>query len=181
MDMEREQIEKAWQELSERVSRLETERKGGKETRNKTSLENLAARYRRFSTISLVMMFCGPCYMFNAMFDDEWKIWMSIAFCVYFGVASLMDYRLYLGVKSIDVYDMSISEVCLRARRYRRMHHICMLVLAPAAITLVGLMCLAFGADKWLCAAIGFGFAVGLAIGIRQYMAFMNDYRSLEA
>lgn len=179
--MEKEQIEKAWRELSERVSQLEAEKVDRNETKKKTSLESLAARYRRFSTISLVMMFCAPCYMLTGILGEEWRIWMAIAFCAYFGTASLMDYRLYIGVRSIDVYDMSISEVCRMARRYRRMHHICMLVLAPLALALVGLMCIAFGADKWLCAGIGFGFAVGLAIGIRQYMAFMSDYRSLEA
>ncbi len=98
---------------------------------------------------------------------------------LFFALAGSMDYWLYRGMKSIDISSMPVSEVARKAIFYRRRHLQFIAILVPLAIGIFTLMVLAFNPDRHMLAGMACGAIVGLAIGIRQLIAFMDDYRTL--
>lgn len=149
------------------------------DTGKKTALQNLARRYRIFSNISLSMIFCSVAMTNSPLVDTETRIWLTIAFALYFLTASVMDRWLYRGISSIDCATMSVNSVVGKALFYRKRHFQFMAVLLPTALCLVGILAWVLTDDVYMLLSIAAGFIVGLAIGIRQLIDFMSDYRRI--
>lgn len=147
--------------------------------KRRTALQNLAQRYRRFSNVALIMIAWSVCIFFAASFGTEHRLLTSIVFGVYFLVCSIMDYWLYRGVSSIDVAEMSVSEVIRKALFYRKRHLQFMIILIPMAIGILSLVIWQVTGNEYMLMGIAFGAMAGLAIGTRMFLKFMADYRTL--
>ena len=146
-----------------------------------TALENLSKKYRRFSILGLVMALLSIQFLINKalILDDSMRYIVTIAFILYFALASSIDYRLSKGVASIDCYTMSVSEVAAKALYYKKIHHRSMIILIPFALALIGLLGYALRSEEWFVIGIVCGFIVGAIIGVHQYLEFMSLYRQL--
>ncbi len=148
--------------------------------KKETALEKLASKYKRFSIMSLVMIFVSSIYMVPHMLDGlQMRIWVSLAFMVYFAMASAMDYWLYKGITSIDCLTMTVKEVAEKAMYYRKMHLIFIAILFPIAVGVIILLLNAAGFEIYLSFGVCAGAIVGLAIGYRHFLEFMAEYRKL--
>ncbi len=146
----------------------------------KTTLERLAARYRRFSIVGVIAAVMVLQWSVNSVFDFMPHRTFIVCFgAVYLLLASLLDHRLYLDVKAIDPATMSVSDVIMRCLHCRKRHLQCMAVLIPLAIVYLGLLGYGMARDPYFLSGMVLGAIVGLAIGVRQLMNFMSDYRSL--
>lgn len=179
--MTQEEIRKTWQEAATRFycpspDELEEIYRRKKET----ALEKLALKYKRFSCLGLAMMFVSCCYMLpNHLFASELRIWVSLSLIMYFGMCSAMDYWLYKGISSIDCLTMTVKDVAEKAMYYKRWHLIFMAILLPCALAVFGLLVYAAGFDKYLTIGVIAGGIIGLALGYRQFLDFMSEYRKL--
>lgn len=147
--------------------------------RRRTSRDNLARRYRRFAAIEGAMTAMTPLWFNADFFHGIFRYIIPIAMAVEFLCAAIMDLCLMRGIKTIDSGKMSISRVCALAARYRRMHHLCMCVLIPLSLAIVGMFIYATEGYTGMRVAIATGAAAGVAIGISQYLKFMRDYKRL--
>ena len=179
--MTQEEIRETWQAAATRFYCPSPEELEDIYRRNKeTALDKLAMKYKRFSCMSLVMTMVSCCYMMpNSLFDGDLRICVSLAFILYFGTCSAMDYWLYKGVSSIDCLTMTVKEVAEKAMYYKRRHLIFMAVLFPCALSVVGLMLYSAGFEKYLTMGVLAGAIVGGVIGYRHYLDFMDEYRKL--
>lgn len=173
------EMRRAWNDTGSRLKEIETPNRTPLDSGRRTALANLAQRYLKFSRLSLIMTLCSPCYMLSSVFTDDWRYIVALCFCIYFAVAGVMDYWLYRGVSSIDVGSMTVSEVARKSIFYRRRHLQFIAVLIPMAVIAIGIMVYAFGFNRDIIAGMACGAIVGLAIGSRQLIAFMDDYRTL--
>lgn len=181
--MTTEDMKIAWAETSRRLEKLENDyyelRQEAMNGKRRTSLENLAVRYRRFSIISLIFTFISPFYAFNGVFTGDATIWVPILMTVYFAVASTMDWWLYKRIKSIDVTTMSAGEVSEASALCRKRHIQFMFVLIPVmSVILAGFI---FGTidETYMMIGIIAGAVSGFAIGVCQFINFMADYKIL--
>ncbi len=153
------------------------------ENRRRTALETLAAHYRRFSTVILILAMCMPLWMWNVMrsigLDVNVAVWLMLFLTLYCLTGSTMDWWLYKGISRIDVATMTVSDVCRRIYYYRKKHFQFMGILIPFAIVAIGIMVWIFSADEWALYGIAAGAVIGLAAGLRQFMKFMSEYRDI--
>lgn len=147
--------------------------------RKNTALENLATRYKRFSSLSLVMLILTPAYIFGNIFPEDSRMLILAAMEVYFVVCGVMDYWLYMGIKKIDVQTWSVAEVMRTALYYRKKHLQFVAILLPFAILVVGSMAWALSHNQYFIYGVICGACIGIAIGARQLMKFMTDYRAI--
>lgn len=149
--------------------------------KRRTALDNLAERYLRFSNIAFVLILLSATWIFNPeMFPDNQRlrIAVGVSFAVYALICSIMDRWLYQGIRSIDVVTMPVSEVIRKALFYRKRHLQFIAVLLPIVLSIIGVM--AWSMDNlYFRLGILVGFIVGTAIGIRQLLAFLADYRTI--
>lgn len=147
--------------------------------RRQSALQSLAIRYRRFSNIALVMIAWSVYMYFNPVMPERWRFITSISLGVYFLTVSIMDYWLYRGILSIDLAEMDMRTVMLKAAFYRKRHLQFVAILLPMALGLVGLLIWQFTDNRIALIGVIFGLLIGLAIGSRQLMKFLADYRTL--
>ena len=146
----------------------------------KTTLDRLASRYRRFSIIAIVVGVLLASWNFNPVFDDMPHRLAIVAYgLVFFVVASLVDYRLYLIVRSIDPARMSVESVIRRCLHARKRHLQSIAFLMPMALGFLGFLGYSMSFDTYFLAGMVSGGIIGLGIGIKMLMDFMSDYRSL--
>lgn len=178
--MTTEEIKKTWEEASRKFYRPTPEEfENMYREKKETALERLAAKYRRFSTMSLVMTILSCFWMFSpAHFSSgDMKYIVAIVMMAYFATCSLIDFGLYRGVSSINCFEMPVNEVISRARYYRKQHLLSMIFLIPFALLVFGVMVYAFNADKYLIYSMCAGLIVGLLIGYRKFREFMDEYK----
>lgn len=146
-----------------------------------TALENLSKKYRRFSILGLAMVILSIQFLINKslILDESMRYIVTIAFMLYFALASSIDYWLAKGVAAINCYTMPVSEVAAKALYYRKIHHLSMIILIPFAISLLGIFGYAMRSEEWFISGIVCGFIIGAIIGVRQYLEFMSFYRQL--
>lgn len=171
-------LQKNWRKAENSMtSREEHEFNPGR----KTTLERLAIRYRSFSVFSMGAAICFAVMFILGKLHDvlEFPTWFIICFEVYFLIASLMDYWLYQGVKSIDCSRMTVEEVLRKTLFYRKRHLQFMAVLIPCALTLMISMGIMLKADPYVIYGMIAGFIFGVAIGVKYFLAFMHDYHTL--
>lgn len=149
--------------------------------KRRTALENLAERYRRFSNIALMLILLSFTWIFNPnMFPENHRlrIAVGVSFAIYALIGSIMDRWLYQGIRSIDVVTMPVSEVIHKALFYRKRHLQFIAILLPIVLAIIGVM--AWSMDNlYFRLGILVGFIAGTAIGLRQLMAFLADYRTI--
>jgi len=179
--MKEEDIKKTWNEAAERIySPSSDDFTRMFRSRKESALERLARKYRRFSFISIFMICYTVIFCLNSdFFTGNADIIMAILFAVFFATASSIDYWLYRGVKSIDCYSMTVEEVVNKAFYYRRRHLQSMILLIPMSLIVLGMMIYFYRPDRYMVAGIISGAIFGGAIGIRQYLDFMSQYREL--
>lgn len=149
--------------------------------KRRTALDNLAERYLRFSNIAFVLILLSSTWIFNPnMFpaNHRLRIAVGVSFAVYALICSIMDRWLYQGIRSIDVVTMPVSEVIRKALFYRKRHLQFIAVLLPIVLSIIGVM--AWSMDNlYFRLGILVGFITGTAIGLRQLLAFLADYRTI--
>lgn len=176
-------LKRAWNETSsyfdqndpQLAALIERVRSG----RRQTALDRLAARYRRFSIMSLLITVAWTFCCLGSIIPPQWKLTLLLSYDFYFLLASTMDYWLFRGISAIDPLTMGVEQVSRLCRFYRRRHLQFMIVLIPMAAALFALMAMAFGADVYVLAAMAVGAMTGTALGIRQYLNFMSDYKTI--
>lgn len=189
-----EEMKAAWAETCRRLDRLERElglRDANKDNRTgfrseevmkkKTALDRLTAKYRTFSTVSLIMIVVMACYACAGILPGEARYSIPLLFGLYFLMASVMDFWLYRGVSSIDVSTMTSETVAAKAYLYRKRHLQFVAVLLPIAFMLVGYFAYIMYEETYMMAAIVFGFIIGVAIGLIQFISFMSAYKALRS
>lgn len=147
----------------------------------RTALENLAERYRRFSNLALVLILLSFSWIFNpTMFPEnpQLRIAVGVSFAIYTLICSIMDRWLFQGIRSINVVSMPVSEVIHKALFYRKRHLQFIAILLPIVLAIIGAMAWSMN-NLYFRLGILFGFIAGTAIGIRQLMAFLADYRTI--
>ncbi len=184
---ELEELRQKWEDVNRRLERLEkgTVDEGRRVcSRNvRTAKDDLARRYKRFMFVELVMSVVVLC-QFGAMThrgigNEFWLICSTIAFPIFFLVAFVMDLHLYNALSRMDLSVMTVKEVVSEARTLKRRHHIFQAVLIPFVLICLGCMAMAFVNDDYVLAGMATGGAVGLAIGLKQYLDMMKDYREM--
>ena len=174
-----EEIRKTWDEIGVRYSGEKGSGGHGTDIRRETALEKLRKKYLWFSRFALVFMIIEP-FCFSLRFMAEYNVWIAgLMFMVYFGVCSSMDYWLYKGISSIDCYTMTVSEVVEKAFYYRKKHLQFIIILLPLALVCVGTLGYMLRSKPAFLVGMGCGGAVGLALGYRQYLEFMSEYKKL--
>lgn len=175
-----EEIRKNWQDanvsMPDSKSRYDEILNG----KRKTAMDSLARRYRWFSNMGILFMFIVPFNLFNLHIFPDMKLRMVIVvwFCSFFMICSVMDRWLYHGIKQIDVFAMSVSQVVEKALYYRKWHIRFIFILLPLALGCLGL--LGYAVDN-MYVRLGMitGFLVGVALGVRQLLEFLSDYKSI--
>lgn len=145
--------------------------------RRRTALENLARRYKRFSNLALLFVLWGPVTFANPSLLEHGRVVMSLVSALYFLVCSCMDRWLYQGIKSIDCSTMTVSEVSRRALFYRKRHLQFIAILLPFAFIWIGMLVYYINYNPYFLWGIALGGLFGFALGFRQLLAFLADYR----
>lgn len=151
--------------------------------RRRTALQRLADRYKWFSNMALPMMLLMPFVVLNNVLYTApwgWKLTWSIFAASYFALCSIMDRWLYHGIKSIDCATMTVNEVSAKAMFYRKRHLQFIIILLPMAIVVIGSMSLLVDMNIYFMYGIIIGGVTGLALGLRQFLKFMSDYRTID-
>ncbi len=150
-------------------------------SRRQNSLDSLADRYRRFMMLGFGMTLVSITFIFGHIFPRPFNYWIGITMWAYFLTGALMDTYLFRGIRSINIYKEGVAEVARQTRHYRRRHLQFMAILIPWMLLILVLMCCAFLPNEYMLWGIAFGFIVGLAIGLRQFFKFMEEYKELSA
>lgn len=150
--------------------------------RHRTALTRLAERYKWFSNIAIPIMLIVPFTIFHNVLKHTPMnlklIWVIFAM-VYFGLCSVMDRWLYNGIKSIDCATMTVNEVSNKALFYRKRHLQFIVVLLPMAIIVIGSLMMLTDITPYFIYGVIAGGILGLVLGLRQFLNFMADYKSL--
>lgn len=147
--------------------------------RRKTALQRLADRYRVFYTVAFCMIPANILFLRNIFDGYDTNYALMYAFALYFLTAGCMDVYLHMRIRRIDVLEMPTSEVIREALDCRKWHLRFMMILLPAAIALIVMMAMCFDTDKYVIYGMLTGGACGIAIGLKAFSDFMNDYRQL--
>ncbi len=174
------QLRKDWQEASVSMPDSKNSYDEILRGKRKTALDNLAKRYRWFSNMGIIFLLLVPFNLMNLHIFPELKFRMVIViwFCSFFMICSVMDRWLYNGIKQIDVISMSVSEVVEKALYYRKWHIRFIFILLPMALGCLGLLAYAVD-DLYVRLGMVTGFIVGVALGVRQLLDFLSDYKSI--
>lgn len=172
-------LKRDWEEVKVRKdnrSTLSTITDGKKET----SLQSLARRYKWFSNMTMFCIIWVPLMMLTNFIPQDKKLWIALSFGVYFLICSVMDRWLYYGISGINLASMSVEEVARKAYFYRKRHLQFVMILLPMAIAVIGFFAyVVTDNDPAIMIGIIVGALFGLAIGARELMAFLRDYRTL--
>lgn len=182
--MDNNEIRQTWREAAGRAYRPSADSlEEIYRSRKMTSLDELAARYRRFSIMGLSMMIVmGLLWPLSHAGEimGAWRYVVAVSAAIYFGLGSSIDWWLYKGVSSIDCYTMTVSEVADKAMYYRKRHLQSMILLIPFAIAMVCIFAKPFISDQLMITTMIIGVIIGLVIGYRQFTLFMASYRNLK-
>lgn len=148
--------------------------------RRATAIDRLEKRYKRMGIMCLIFAVFIPLEML-LMFDvgQKWIIFWS--FAAFFFVGAAMDFWLSNGIGTINVYEMTVSEVVSKALWYKKRHLQFELVLLPmAAIVLAEMWCFIGQVYEGLWISMLLGGVVGLALAMWVFFKFMKDYKSIK-
>lgn len=166
-----------WREA--RFSRLQGD--SDNNGRRHAALQKLADHYRKFARIGLVMALINPFMMWGllgrlGLESLTAKLAIVIFGSVYFLTAYVMDKWLYKGISRIDLARMPVVEVCRKSYLYRKRHLQFMAVLFPMAVAYIGILAWILSRNIYAIYGIAAGVAIGLVLGVREFMRFMGEY-----
>lgn len=145
-----------------------------------TAIERLAHRYLRFSRFCLIFACLNPIMLHTyTSLPNSIKYISMIFMTLYFATAGVMDYWLYLKVSGIDIFNMKVNDVANLSLKYRKRHHQFMLILIVMAVICFSILGYGFCDDINAIIGMTVGLLVGASIGIRFYLKFMKDYKTL--
>lgn len=180
--MNAENIKKTWHEIGNRLqtpndSEIETIRMQKKGT----ALEQLVNKYKRFSIFGLVMIAVSLNWfsLGERMGMGNEKYLLTLIYAVYFATSSCIDYWLYRGVRTIDCYTMSVSEVMEKAMYYKKKHLQSIIIMIPFMLIVLGYSVYCCVDNEYFLFGMAFGAILGGVIGYRQYIDFMQQYKIL--
>lgn len=175
-----EDIRKNWQDANVTISENTGSYDAILNGKRKTALQNLAQRYRWFSNMALVFLLLVPINLMNMhLFPDlKGRMIIVIWFCSFFIICSVMDRWLYHGIRQIDVVTMPVAEVVEKALYYRKWHIRFIFILLPMALACLGLLAYYID-DLYIRLGMLAGFLTGVAVGVRQLLNFLADYRAI--
>lgn len=174
-----------WQQLSARMSSLEEEnRRLAKFVRSsdyRSAQEKLVRKYMKFIIVESVMML-WTClfFVFNPEIVEKYRVLTAIYWGGFFLLEIIFDTYLMMRVKEINVYDSNIDEITHQAAKTWKLHKIFIMIGLPIAIGAAFLFALALDANEFTIAGMVVGGTIGLIIGIRQLMKFLQYYRVLQ-
>lgn len=168
--MELEEMKRGWEEMNERVSRLETRLDMSKKT---SAQDRLVRKYKYFAVFGVL---AGV--VFFPLIAIKLNIYVAIFYLAFMLFAGVLDYALILRLKGMDLAQLSVAGYALEARKCRRQHHIRELVLLPLAIALLVFFWYSTDA-RHLHIAIIIGVIIGLAAGIAVYLKMMQEYKQM--
>lgn len=147
----------------------------------KTALEKLAAMYRRFMIVALILVpyswltFTRP----NLIENATGRILLPILFSLYALSVFLIDRYLYHGIRGIDCFRMTVKEVGERAYRLRRIHLRSICFLVPIIIVFIGLLGYYVVSNIYFIYGMVAGSVIGVMIGLWNLRKFMVEYKML--
>ena len=120
-------------------------------------------------------------FLFNPEVNERFRIPALIYWDVLFVIEVWFDLYLMLKIKTINIYESSISEVARIAAKNWKIHKIGIIVLLPLAFGAIFLFALALDANEYVILGMIFGGVIGMIIGIGQLMKFRNYYKLLQS
>lgn len=173
-----------WEQLNQRITSLEESNRRLVSdvitNRHKSSIDNLISRYQRFIFLELIFAFVIPVMLIcNPLVVEKYR-WWTIAYWMFFFLIEFgIDFYLLQKVRELDIYNQSVSEISSRAHHIWKLHKIFIMIGLPLAFVAVVLFALAMNANEFVLMGMGFGWIVGIVIGLRQLLRFRADFRSL--
>lgn len=149
------------------------------DTYRKTALDKLIARYRSFVRLECLCIVLIPFAMYW-LFSDK-SIFLPIYAAAFFLFAALVDHWLARKLATIDIQRMNVTAVVRTALDCRKRHLQSMILLIPLGIGFIAALAYTALDETRLLIGMAAGFIVGLAAGIREFRAFMRDYRTATA
>lgn len=178
--MTQEEIKKTWEDASRKIFRPTPEEFENMYRKKKvTALERLASSYRRFSIFGLLMSITSIFWMFAhfTFVNETMRYVVSVSLMVYFAICFFLDHWLYMGVSSINCYEMPVKEVIEKALYYRKKHLQSVMFLGPCAVLVFGVLAYAFSFEKYVLIGMVAGAVIGLVFGSLQLKEFMDEYK----
>ncbi len=177
------ELRSAWLDTQARLDRIEQHLNINRNSRfdfnRRTSLDNLIRRYRVFACLGAGMACCSFGWMNAHILPAPYNHLLPFLMAGYFLLASIMDLYLMRRLKSINLNTMSVSTVCQLVAQSKKIHHRCMAILIPMCAIILAVMISAFISNTYMIVAMSAGALIGLAIGVFQYLRFMDDYKIL--
>lgn len=174
-----------WLELNERITALEAEnRRLARKVVNekyKSAREKLIRKYNGFIIVEIIMIFYMFAFIwFNPMVVEKYRIITAVYWSVFFLFEVAIDSYLKQGVKNIDIYTSSVSEISAMAAKNWKIHKLAIIIGLPIALGACVLFALALDANEFVIYGMILGGLVGLAIGLFQLKKFMQYYHLLQ-
>lgn len=181
-----EDMKTMWLELNNRLSFLEEEnRKMARQVMNekyKTARDRLINKYRGFIIIEFILMiYISWFFYFNPLVVEKYRLLAIIYWGVFFLGEVAIDFYLMVKIKGIDIYNSSVSTIAKTAAKNWKIHKIAMCIGLPLAIGAIIIFGLALDANEFTIFGMIVGGLVGLIIGIRQLIKFLNYYKLLQS
>ena len=181
-----EEMREMWNNLNTRLSAIEEEnqRLAREITANKykTARERLIRKYSVFIILGTIMLAYVFFFIYlNPVVLEKYRLVTTIYWIVFFLFEISVDFYLMYRLKRLDIYNSSVSEIAEMAHSNWKIHKIAIAIGLPLAIGAAILMALAMDADQFVIIGMIVGGLVGLAIGIRQLLKFMNYYRMMRS
>ncbi len=155
-----------------------------KDPKRHTALQSLIERYKRFSMIGFIYAFVSPLLLGRML--AQWchgvsvSMYLFLAYSsIYFLSAALTDRWFVKGISSINLNEMTVSEVWRKAYYYRKKHLQSVMVFLPMAIFLIGWMVLLLSDAKFFFYGVFLGGCLGVVIGVFNFKKFMQEYREV--
>lgn len=147
----------------------------------KTALDRLRDRYRRgcdwaiVGTIALTVIF-----LFIPWINDNYRVSLAITSALVMSANSYMMYWLWRGLMKIDPLTMSISQVSIMARHYKKCHLRYIMIGYPLAIIWVGyFMYVSSHSEFGNIEGIVIGGIIGSIFGFYGLWKDLRDFRNL--
>lgn len=173
-----------WKDMDSKLTVLveENRRLADEIHKNKirSSQEKLMRKYRAFiiaEAVCIPLVFLGLAV--NPLVADQYRWPALIYFICFFLLEIGVDSYLLYKLSNIDIYNDSITEISRRAKANWKTHKIAVLIGIPLAIGAVSLFCLALGGNMSLLWGVLIGGAIGLGIGLNEFVKFMKNYKAL--
>lgn len=180
-----EEMKAMWNDLDQRVRALE-ENSAAKScisgyNKIRTAREKLIAKYRSFTFLSLLMIVYFPLLFWNLPVSAEsYRIPVIIYCTLFFLFEASVDTFLMLRIKSLDVYNSTVSEIARKSAQCWKIHKMAVIAGIPLAAGAFILIFLLMNANLYALLGMITGGLVGLALAIRHLRRIMHYYRLLQ-